>query len=229
MGVKEVFVYLESLGFVNVLIPFVLVFIILYAVLEKVKLFKQNKINAVLSALIAFIAIAAADVVRNVNLLSYYLVLFVFVTLLILVFIAMLGGKLNLMSDKYLPYFRWFFVITLCFVVLFGLYLSGIRLDISVDSYRLLEWLIPAVIVILVFVLIVWYISSGSGAAGSDGGRATASGRGRERASAERAPGRESEPTDEEKAAEKKGRVPKWVLEKVIKDLKDKERIDLSK
>lgn len=159
MGVKEVFIYLESLGLINVAIPFVIVFVVLYAVLNWVKLFKDNRVNAVLAALIAFIAIAAADVVRNLDLFSYYLVLLIFVVTAVFMFIALLGGKLELTSDKYKPYFAWSVVVILCLLIFYSLYESGVRVDLGIDYY-LLRSLAPIAIAVLVFVLIVWFISS---------------------------------------------------------------------
>ncbi len=162
MGVKEVFVFLENLGFVNIVIPFVVIFIILYSILDKIKIFKDNKVNAVLAVLVSFIAIAAADVVRNVNLFSYYLILAVFAAVIVFMLIALVGGKLDIMSGKYKKYTSWIVAVLLCLVVLYGLYIvTGPEIDIGPMSFFVLSRLVPIVIAVIVFIAIVWYVSSG--------------------------------------------------------------------
>jgi bacteriorhodopsin len=128
--------------------------------LNRVKLFKDNRVNVVLATLVSFIAIAAADVVRNVNLFSYYLVILVFIFIAVLMLIALLGGKLDFMSKTNKKYFTWTVAVIMCLLIIYALYASGMQVDLGPISYDFLRSVIPIAIAILVFVLIVWFISS---------------------------------------------------------------------
>ncbi|MDP1694994.1 MAG: hypothetical protein Q8L34_05640 [Candidatus Woesearchaeota archaeon] len=60
---------LEAAGFYQVLLPFILIFTIIFAVLQKVRLFGANakNINVVIAILIAFFTIRAGAVVLLIN------------------------------------------------------------------------------------------------------------------------------------------------------------------
>lgn len=60
---------LESAGFYDVLLPFILVFTIIFAVLQKVKIFgrESKNINVVVAILIAFFTIRAQPVIALIN------------------------------------------------------------------------------------------------------------------------------------------------------------------
>lgn len=66
---EQVIVDLESAGVYQVVLPFILIFTLIFAVLQKVKLFGPNSknINVVLAILIAFFTIRAAPVVQLIN------------------------------------------------------------------------------------------------------------------------------------------------------------------
>ncbi|MBD3362064.1 hypothetical protein GF358_04735 [Candidatus Woesearchaeota archaeon] len=225
MGVKEVFVYLENLGLLNVVVPFVIVFIVVHALLTKVKVFSDNKVNAVLAALFAFISIAAADVVANVSLFSYYLVIAVFVIAAILMVIGLIGGKIDLTSDKNKKYASWIVLICLILAVIYAFYRAGIKLNMNI-SYSWINSVIPLAISVLIFILIIWFITSPGEKTEKARARSEARAEPQKQAEQKRA----EEPKEEKSSSKMQGKkVPKWVLEKVIKDLKDKDRIDLSK
>ncbi len=217
MGVKEVFIYLENLGFLNIVVPFIIIFIVLYALLKRVKIFKDNRVNVILATLISFIAIAAADVITSVNLFSYYLVIFIFVIVAILILLAVLGGELDLMSKTNKKYFTWTVAILMCLLIIYALYRSGIKLNLGPISYDWLRSIIPIAIAILVFVLIVWYITSGDQKTYKEEAKT------RDEKEKSREKEKESEPSEEKEQQFK----PKWVLEKKIKEKPEKGRIEL--
>ena len=159
MGLKEVFVALEDLGVVNVVIPFVIIFVVLFAVFEKVKMFKDSKVNAVLSVVISFIAIAAVDVAKNINLFSYYLVLLLFGGVIILIFLGIFGGMPDVLTKERKWWTMIVFFILLSIALLYGLYVSGVRPDLGPISYDWLSRLVPIAVCILVFIAVVWFVT----------------------------------------------------------------------
>lgn len=167
MGLKEVFVALEDLGVVNVVIPFVIIFIILFAVFEKVKMFKDSKVNAVLSVVISFIAIAAVDVAKNINLFSYYLVLALFGGIVILIFLGIFGGMPDVLTKERKWWTMIVFFVLLGIGLLYSLYAAGVRPDLGPISYDWLSRLVPIAVAILVFIGIVWFVTSAKSAPAS--------------------------------------------------------------
>lgn len=69
LNLEQTIRQLEAAGFYQVLLPFILIFTIIFAVLQKVRLFGDNSknINIVIAILIAFFTIRAAPVVGLMN------------------------------------------------------------------------------------------------------------------------------------------------------------------
>ncbi len=238
MGLKEVFVVLEDLGVVDVVIPFVIIFIVLFAVFEKVKMFKDSKVNAVLSVVISFIAIAAVDVAKNINLFSYYLVLLLFGGIIILIFLGIFGGMPDVLTKERKWWTMIVFFILLSIALLYGLYASGVRPDLGPISYDWLSRLVPIAVCILVFIAVVWFVTSGGGKAAVVAGAGAGAGSGAE------AEKKKEEKEKEKAKAEAKGagkskkegeesedtiEVPVYKLKKLLEKFSDKDKIEFNK
>jgi len=87
-------------------------------------------------------------------------IVFVFIFIAVLLIVGMLGGKLDFMSDKNKKYFTWSVAVIMCLLIVYGLYLSNVQIDLGPISYDFLRSVIPIAIAILVFILIVWFITS---------------------------------------------------------------------
>jgi len=236
MGLKEVFVALEDLGVVNVVIPFVIIFVVLFAVFEKVKMFKDSKINAVLSVVISFIAIAAVDVAKNINLFSYYLVLLLFGGIIILIFLGIFGGMPDVLTKERKWWTMIVFFILLSIALLYGLYASGVRPDLGPISYDWLSRLVPIAVCILVFIAVVWFVTSGGKAAAAGAGAGAGSGveaekkkeeKEKEKAKAEAKGADKSKKEGEE--SEDTIEVPVYKLKKLLEKFSDKDKIEFNK
>lgn len=61
---------LESMGFYDVLLPFLLIFILIFAILERIKLFgeQSRKFNAVIALVIGILLVRQGDLVEFINL-----------------------------------------------------------------------------------------------------------------------------------------------------------------
>ena len=105
--------YLEQLGFGDLILPFILFFAIVYAVLEKVDMFKDKKIKMVLALALALLAVlphatgagylGGIDPVEKLNQILPSGVLILLVTLLVLVLSAVVGGPTGSAKDKFIP------------------------------------------------------------------------------------------------------------------------------
>lgn len=107
---RDLFSSLEYYGFVDVIMPFLLIFTIVYAVLDKVKVFKEKKYNVIISTAITLLAImphvlypGADDIV---SILNSTLPQFAMVTIAIVLFMIM-SGLLGAKEGKFFSIAAW--------------------------------------------------------------------------------------------------------------------------
>lgn len=91
----DVFSYLYEIGVVNYVLPFLLVFAIVFAVLEKTQIFGEHKtnINSVIAVVVGMLLVVQQGIVEIINLFLPRISLIIVVTLMGLLIIAMLAGK----------------------------------------------------------------------------------------------------------------------------------------
>ena len=87
--------YLVSIGVYDVLLPFLLVFSIIFAILEKTKIFGDQKtnINAIVAIVVGLLLVVQKGIVGLINLFLPRVSLIIVVTLMGLLVIAMVAGK----------------------------------------------------------------------------------------------------------------------------------------
>lgn len=107
---RDLFYWLEYYGFIDVIMPFLLIFTIIYAVLERVGVFKEKKYNIIITISISLLAImphvlypADDDIVSIIN---NALPQFAIVTIAIVLFMIM-SGLLVSKEGKFLSIATW--------------------------------------------------------------------------------------------------------------------------
>ena len=99
MSVKDVVVFLDKLGMWDIIVPFILVFTIVYAVLDKTKVLGEEdgepkrRFNAIAAFVIASFTLLAVDVMNLVTRMSQYMVMLLVMGLLLAVLFGFLGFK----------------------------------------------------------------------------------------------------------------------------------------
>ena len=91
----DTFAYLEQIGVINYVLPFLLVFAIVFAILEKTSILGDGKknINVVVASVIGLLLVVQQGIVELINLFLPRVSLILVVLLMILMLIAMLAGK----------------------------------------------------------------------------------------------------------------------------------------
>ena len=144
---------LADLGFFEVILPFVLIYAVTYGVLERTGILKgtrePKKIHQLLAFTISFIAIASAEIVGTVTLVSIYAVMGLVVLVMLLILFSILGIK-----PEEASYGPW--VVMFIAGIAAVIYLSDI-LGLTI-SWRTI---IPMAITLLVFYGIIKFITSG--------------------------------------------------------------------
>ncbi len=162
----NVFNYLNNLGFMDIILPFAIIFAIVWAVLKKVKLFDNDKISVILALSIALISIIPHatgtyqeyDVVNFINTTFPQVGLILISLVLLMVVIGLLGGKA--------AHDSWFVGIA----GILGVILLLVVFWRALFPYQSPSWLSflddpntqALVIILLVFGLIVYFVTKKS-------------------------------------------------------------------
>ena len=155
MPIKEVVELFARIGLWDVVIPFCLVFTLVFAILERTKVLGKEKgrpksrLNAVIAFVIGFFVIALTDVLKAINILSQYIVVLILAGLFIAVLLGFLGVK-DLHKSNLLK------VIALLLVFGGGLYAMGLLNWIN--SAAVNRWIANPVTGMIIFLFILYLI-----------------------------------------------------------------------
>jgi len=100
MAYEEVFRFLVDLGLIDVILPFILVFTLIYGVLQKTQLFgaekeKNTKFNALIAFVIGFLAILATNVLNIINIFVAYFMLLLIIFLMLALVLGLAGAEIG--------------------------------------------------------------------------------------------------------------------------------------
>ncbi|MFW6026007.1 MAG: hypothetical protein ACOCRX_06660 [Candidatus Woesearchaeota archaeon] len=158
MVISDSLNFMGELGVFSVIIPFVIVFTVLFAILEKSKLFKKTNnekaFNSIISLVIALHFIISESRVMSFNRIIIATIFAFLITFLIQLIISMANIENEFINSKYVP----IFVLLLSFfswMYLFGMF----------ETYYLqifFSWIWQFVVIFGVFFGIVYYVVGGS-------------------------------------------------------------------
>ncbi len=177
---RETFTFLDKLGVFDVILPFLLVFSITYAILEKTrvfgtevvdgKTFTKKNLNSLTSFAIAFFAVASAQVVHALTQISANAVILLFASVLFL----MLAGSFSKQTDEkgfaLEGKFKTLFMIVM-FISLFGIFLNAIETDGKSWLRWIFDWLsqfstnisVATIVLIGIVIAAMFFITGGTG------------------------------------------------------------------
>ena len=166
-GLSDVFAYLEQWGIRDVILPFILIFTILFAVIERVKVFgkgeRVNKYNAIVSLAIALLTVIphvtnsypqGFDVIEIINNSLPGTALVIVVIVMVLVVVGLMGGALG---GARAGWFQTLLAIAGVLLVL-GFFLSEAGVGIPILN-QISPELQTLIVVLAIFGLIVYFIT----------------------------------------------------------------------
>jgi hypothetical protein len=170
--------FFKELGVYDVVLPFILVFTIMFAILEKTKVFgtegekkfTKKNLNAMVSFVIAFLVVASSKIVEAITKVSSEII----VLLLLVVFFLMMVGTFYTKEeiDKGVSLDKWWrtgFMIFIAISILF-IFLDAI---VAEDGRTWLEvfwdWLsnfytdtsVAAIVLIIAVIIFVYFVTKG--------------------------------------------------------------------
>lgn len=91
---RDYILYLQQIGFYDVFLPFLLVFAIVFAVLEKTKIFgERGRVNLIIALVIALLLVVQRDIVNTINTFLPSVSLILVIVLAFLLVLTMVAGK----------------------------------------------------------------------------------------------------------------------------------------
>ena len=102
MAVQDIFYQLQSSGLYEIALPFLLIFVITFAILEKTKVFGVDKnkeprsnINAVIAIILGLLMINQFEIVDRLNLFLPKVSLFIVVAIMFLILLGVFGANVS--------------------------------------------------------------------------------------------------------------------------------------
>lgn len=174
--------FLEKLGIYDVVLPFLLVFTIVFAVLEKTRLLGVDKVdgkewtkknlNAIVAFVISFLVIASTTIVRAINEALANVVLLLILVLSFLMLIGVLFGTTEVTLKDHPSWTKFFMVVVFIAIIAIFLQAFGILqlvVGFIILNYNL-EWVATLLLIILVIVFMVYVTRDSHGGGRGDSG-----------------------------------------------------------
>ncbi len=153
--------YMDNLGFINVFIPFIFVFVVIFGILEKTKVLgiesngkSKKNINSMVAFVISFLFISSTTRVES---LTVYLQI---IAMVIVLLMGLAYGFALFQTDLTYVNFRFKYLLLLLFVLVASLYSLGLLNNLEYDFIFDLIFN-PVVITVVCFIGIVMFITSG--------------------------------------------------------------------
>ena len=165
--------FLRNFGFFSVVLPFLLIFTIVFGVLEKTKIFGTEKfkgeevprrnLNSVVAFCVAFFVVAATNVVNLLQVsLPMVAIILVIIIVFLLLFGALMGGQelkegVNLWKGRFKSTF-----VTVITIVVLAILLAGFGILDNVWAYvgaNLTGTFITSLLLLLIVVGAIWFVT----------------------------------------------------------------------
>jgi len=106
-GVKQVFVFLEKVGLVDVILPFLIAFALLYGVFDKVAIFGTDKegkpntrVNLMVAGLISLIFVVSLNLVLMMTQIIWIFTIVIVAVLFMLMLMGLFGADIHSLFKK---------------------------------------------------------------------------------------------------------------------------------
>jgi hypothetical protein len=176
-GFRGAIDFLGEIGIYDVVLPFLLVFTIIFAVLEKTKILGYEKINdkqytkknlnSMVAFIIAFLVIASTRLVSIINDVMANVVLLVILALSFLLLVGVFMGDQESTLKDYPGWAKFFMVVM--FIGIIVIFLNAVKVDTDTGEFTLLEVVLSvfqewdaawasSIIFLLIILLFMFYI-----------------------------------------------------------------------
>lgn len=167
-GFRAVIDFLGKLGVYDVILPFLLIFTIVFAILEKTKILGTEKVgdreitkknlNSMVALVMAFLVIASTKLVAVVNEVMANVVLLLILAICFLMLVGVFFGSKEFTLDKYPGWITFFMILMFLGIVLIFLNaLDWLKYLLALIDNWNAEWAITIIFLIIILAF-MWYI-----------------------------------------------------------------------
>ena len=157
----------ENLGVFNVLLPFLLVFAIAFAILEKIKLFgDKRQINGIIAGILGILFVRNQYLVGLLNRFLPNISMFMIIILMFLLLFGIFAGQHKGFKDSLLGFAM---VVSVIFVI------WSLSSDFVGERFELPDFLTDlddttqsSILFIGIFVVVIWFVTKGDGGSGKE-------------------------------------------------------------
>lgn len=162
--------FLDRLGVYDIILPFLLIFTIVFAILEKTRVLGVDKIegkeytkknlNAIVAFVISFLVVASTTLVRVINEIFANVVLLLVLVISFLMLVGTLFGTGEITLEKFPAWTRFFMVVIfLAIIVIFLQALGWLELVFGFLLINFqLDW-VATLILLVIIIAFMWYIT----------------------------------------------------------------------
>jgi len=168
---EEAIRFLERFGFFSVILPFLLVFVVVYGLLEKTKIFGTQKIddkeysrkniNAMVAFVIGLLVVAARPIVTALQTSLPNVVMLIIILLAVLVAIGMFwSGEKEFSLFKELPKLSYVLIVVII-LILVGIFLQSFGALSNVLEFFYRNWdrpMVTSIGLLIIVAIIIWLI-----------------------------------------------------------------------
>ena len=125
---EDIIVYLDKIGFFSIMLPFILIFSIVYAILEKTKILGTEKVgkeelpkrnvNLIVAFSVALLAVASSQATSIITIALPHIVILIFVAVFSMVFLGIFGQESDWKKNKAVKYYSGAMIIALLLIFL---------------------------------------------------------------------------------------------------------------
>ena len=172
----NVIVFFHKIGIYDVVLPFLLIFTIVFAIFEKTKVLGTEKVgeveytrktlNALAAFVIAFLAIASSQIVSAITSISSQVVIVIILVVFFLMSVGVFYGHEEDVSLEKKSGFRTFFMV-IVFIAILAIFLQAIKtsdgnslLEVAIYFLSLAasETWVAAIVLLIGVVLFMWFV-----------------------------------------------------------------------
>ncbi len=152
---EKLFIGLQNLGLLDVLLPLLFVFVVVYGVLEKTKVMgsfsNARTINAIIAFVVGFIFVLSSTRVAALNSILQKLVLLLIASVMVQIIFAAFGAKSKFIKSNY-----FLVLLFLMLVIVFSVSLGWFK---GADLITLVSWVFsPVILFFAVFLAVLWFV-----------------------------------------------------------------------
>jgi|SRR3989344_5869788 len=166
--------FLKAFGLFSIILPFLLVFTLIFAILEKTKVLGQEdgrskkNLNAIIAFVIGLLVVATATIVETINeaLPNVVLLIVISISFLILIGTFWTSGELDFRREHK----GWYaFFMLLFFIAIIGIFLQAIKINGNSVLEVILDYIITnfggavigGLIMLIVIIAAIWLVVQG--------------------------------------------------------------------